>query len=210
VWLGLWGAGVGSVALLEFAVCKRVPLCFLVTPRAGKEDEDEDESGSDFDGASLLFLLVCVCEPACCACDVCCSFFRLAANVIGSTSTCPPHAQCMANLRPPYKSRVAPVSSAPPRAADVSDFDEDDDDDDTDAVPPGCDQALYDKVIDLREKRLDQEEVLADFQRAVDDLRKAHDRHSQRLRQVECLFVCFRVRRAGVEPRACACEGALL
>ena len=41
------------------------------------------------------------------------------------------------------------------------------------------------QVIDLREKRLDQEEVLADFQKVVDDLRKAHDRHSQRLRQVE-------------------------
>ncbi len=66
---------------------------------------------------------------------------------------------------------------------DDEDEDEDDEDDDDEledeeeeeTCPPGCDPALYDKVCDLREKRLEQEEVYADFQKGVDALKKEND-----------------------------------
>lgn len=67
---------------------------------------------------------------------------------------------------------------------DDIDFDEDDEDEE-DQLPPNCDQALYDQVLDLRERRLDQEDVLAEFQKTIDDLKKSYDRHSQRERQVD-------------------------
>lgn len=63
------------------------------------------------------------------------------------------------------------------------DFDEDDDVDDS--CPPGCDATLYEHVIELRDKRLDQEEVLTDFQRVIDDLKRTLDRHNQRKKQIE-------------------------
>lgn len=66
---------------------------------------------------------------------------------------------------------------------DDSDLD-DDDEGEEDACPPNCDQTLYDKVLELREKRLDQEEVLNDFQKVLEDLKKTHDRHEQRERQI--------------------------
>jgi len=68
---------------------------------------------------------------------------------------------------------------------DEDDEDEDDEDDDElgddeeeeeeETCPPGCDPALYDKVCELREKRLEQEEVYADFQKGVEALRKEND-----------------------------------
>ena len=68
---------------------------------------------------------------------------------------------------------------------DLDDDDDDDDDNEDDSCPPGVEQSLYDRVLELREKRLDQEEVLAEFQKTIDELRKTHDRHAQRLRQVD-------------------------
>ena len=66
------------------------------------------------------------------------------------------------------------------------DSDEDDEDDEEfdDSCPPGCDTNLYENVLALREKRLDQEEVLSEFQKEFDDLKKAHDRHIGRERQI--------------------------
>merc|ERR1711871_300417 len=66
-----------------------------------------------------------------------------------------------------------------------SDEDDDDDDDEEDACPPGCDQTLYDKVLELREKRLDQEEILNEFQKAIDELKRTGDRHHGRERQID-------------------------
>ena len=54
-----------------------------------------------------------------------------------------------------------------------------------DSCPPGCDATLYEHVIELRDKRLDQEEVLADFQRLIDDLKRTLDRHNQRKKQID-------------------------
>merc|ERR1711871_870505 len=67
----------------------------------------------------------------------------------------------------------------------TGDEDEDDDDDEEDACPPGCDQTLYDKVLELREKRLDQEEILNEFQKAIDELKRTGDRHKNRQVQID-------------------------
>ena len=64
-----------------------------------------------------------------------------------------------------------------------------DDDDEDDSCPAGCDQALYDKVLELREKRLDQEDILADFQKNIDDLKKSFDRLSSREKQITKEFI---------------------
>jgi len=49
---------------------------------------------------------------------------------------------------------------------------DDDDDEGEEACPPGCDQNLYERVCDLREKRLDEEELIAEFTKTIETLRK--------------------------------------
>jgi len=62
------------------------------------------------------------------------------------------------------------------------DFDEDDEDE---VCPPGCDQALYEKVMDLREKRLDQEDVIAEFLKSIDALKKEKDALMKKQKLIE-------------------------
>jgi hypothetical protein len=74
--------------------------------------------------------------------------------------------------------------------SDGDDYEDDEDDEEEedgvdDSCPPGCDSALYESIIELREKRLDQEEVLTDFQKELDELKKANDRHIARERQID-------------------------
>ena len=64
--------------------------------------------------------------------------------------------------------------------------DEDEDEDEMgDACPEGCDQGLHERVLELREKRLDNEDILGEFQKSVDELKKGFDRLNQRQRQVD-------------------------
>ena len=66
------------------------------------------------------------------------------------------------------------------------DDDEDEDDDDFEEFcPPGCDSALYDKVLELRERRLDFDELSADTQKEIDDCKKTSDRLRTRKIQIE-------------------------
>jgi len=71
---------------------------------------------------------------------------------------------------------------------DDEDFDDeeegDEDDDEEDACPAGCDQTLYDKVLELREKRLDQEEIISDFQKTIDELTRNNERQQTREKQI--------------------------
>lgn len=66
--------------------------------------------------------------------------------------------------------------------------DEDDDDEDEEEVedicPPGCDQALFEKILELREKKLDTEEVSADIQKGIEDLKRTIDRLRAREKQI--------------------------
>ena len=65
---------------------------------------------------------------------------------------------------------------------DNEDFDEDEEEE---VCPPGCDQALYEKVCDLRERRLDQEEIITEFQRAMDQLKKDKDALTKKQKNIE-------------------------
>lgn len=69
------------------------------------------------------------------------------------------------------------------------DFDDDDDEEEDDEevediCPPGCDQSLFEKILELREKKLDTEEVCNDIQKTIDDLKKTADRLKQREKQI--------------------------
>ena len=55
---------------------------------------------------------------------------------------------------------------------DMSDLDEEEEEEEEDFCPPGCEPALFEQVCELREKRLDTEETLAEFQKAADTLKK--------------------------------------
>jgi len=63
---------------------------------------------------------------------------------------------------------------------DDQDLDEMSDDgeinpEDEDTCPPGCDQHVYDQVCELRERRLDHEDLLSDFQKSIEALRKENE-----------------------------------
>ena len=59
---------------------------------------------------------------------------------------------------------------------DMSDFDEEEEEEEEEEFcPPGCDPSLFDQVCELREKRLDQEEMLAEYQKGADQLKKDLD-----------------------------------
>lgn len=60
-------------------------------------------------------------------------------------------------------------------ADDDSDDDDDLDDDEEEVCPPGCDPALYERVCELRLKRLEQEDVYAEFQKSIEALKKDND-----------------------------------
>lgn len=62
--------------------------------------------------------------------------------------------------------------------------DEDEDDEVEDICPPGCDNSLFERILDLREKKLDTEEVSAEIQKSIDDLKKTIDRLKQREKQI--------------------------
>lgn len=71
-----------------------------------------------------------------------------------------------------------------------SDDDSDDDDSDSeeeedDSCPPHCDLAIYEKVLELLEKRLEQEEVLAEFNKAVSELNKTYERYQLKEKQID-------------------------
>eukprot|EP00899_Mesostigma_viride_P010867 jgi/Mesvir1/19782/Mv13079-RA.2 len=51
--------------------------------------------------------------------------------------------------------------------------------------PPGCEQALYDKVCDLREKKLDQEDAIKEFQAQMDVFKKDKDSFLKKQRTIE-------------------------
>eukprot|EP00743_Colponemidia_sp_Colp-15_P005137 GILK01005528.1.p1 GENE.GILK01005528.1~~GILK01005528.1.p1 ORF type:complete len:1787 (-),score=532.29 GILK01005528.1:93-5426(-) len=76
---------------------------------------------------------------------------------------------------------------------DAEDFDDDEnwedeemeDEEEEDVCPPGCDIATYQKILELRDTRLDHEEVLLEFQKTVEELRKTNDRLFQREKSVD-------------------------
>ncbi|GMH39549.1 hypothetical protein BSKO_07447 [Bryopsis sp. KO-2023] len=68
---------------------------------------------------------------------------------------------------------------------DDFDDDEEDDEEEEEVCPADCDQDLYAKVCDQREKRLDEEELLADFQKSIEQIKKDKEQASKKLKLVE-------------------------
>lgn len=72
---------------------------------------------------------------------------------------------------------------------DESDDAEDDGEDDEleeieDICPPGCDQIIFEKILDLREKKLDTEEVSSEINKNIEDLKRTNERLKQREKQI--------------------------
>jgi|TARA_B100001996_G_scaffold48006_1_gene34475 hypothetical protein len=73
-------------------------------------------------------------------------------------------------------------------AEDGSDLDDEEEIDNReldDGCPEGCDAALYDRVLALRDKRLDQEEMLAELKSTRDSLKRTQDLHVRQSTQIE-------------------------
>ncbi|CCI49176.1 unnamed protein product [Albugo candida] len=69
---------------------------------------------------------------------------------------------------------------------DDSEYDDDDDDDEDDGTcPSGCDLSLYDKILALRERRADIDDVILDLTRVSDDLKKTQERLLSKQRQID-------------------------
>ncbi|CAG9460447.1 unnamed protein product [Pedinophyceae sp. YPF-701] len=66
-----------------------------------------------------------------------------------------------------------------------SDYGSDADDEDEDGCPSGCEQLLYEKVCELRERRLDEEDVLMELAKGVEAVNKEREMQSKRLRMIE-------------------------
>jgi hypothetical protein len=67
---------------------------------------------------------------------------------------------------------------------DDDDYEEDDDDVE-DVCPPGCELNFYEKVLELRNQRLDAEESMAEVVKRIDELKKTLDRFKQREKQID-------------------------
>ncbi|EER00361.1 conserved hypothetical protein, partial [Perkinsus marinus ATCC 50983] len=65
-------------------------------------------------------------------------------------------------------------------AADSDSDDDEDDNEEADVCPSGCDSAVYDGVLELRNRRLDMEEALGEIQKIVEESKKIHTRLLQK------------------------------
>eukprot|EP01083_Nonionella_stella_P289690 985844_1 len=67
-------------------------------------------------------------------------------------------------------------------------FDEDDEsssDDEDESCPKDCDNGVYEKVLELREKRLDQEEILQEFNKSVEELKGLNQSLQQKEKNID-------------------------
>ncbi|KDO35721.1 hypothetical protein SPRG_18870 [Saprolegnia parasitica CBS 223.65] len=66
-----------------------------------------------------------------------------------------------------------------------SDDDDDDDGNEDETCPAGCDVNLYEKVLALREQKADIDDSTGDVVKAIDELKRATDRQTQKQRQID-------------------------
>jgi WD40 repeat protein len=64
------------------------------------------------------------------------------------------------------------------------DGEDEDDEEQEDSCPPGCDPAIYERVLEHRDRKLDNEETGAALQKQIDETRRAYERLKSRLKQV--------------------------
>eukprot|EP00002_Diphylleia_rotans_P014287 TRINITY_DN2784_c0_g1_i6.p1 TRINITY_DN2784_c0_g1~~TRINITY_DN2784_c0_g1_i6.p1 ORF type:complete len:1834 (-),score=489.32 TRINITY_DN2784_c0_g1_i6:186-5687(-) len=58
---------------------------------------------------------------------------------------------------------------------DESEYNSDEEEEEEEVCPPGCEQQVYERVCTLRERRLDQEDVLNEIQKSIEVLKKEND-----------------------------------
>lgn len=68
---------------------------------------------------------------------------------------------------------------------DLDDIGDDDDDDEEETCPDNCSKEMYERVLAMRNRRLDVTDAVDDINKAIDEIRKASDRQTQRERQVD-------------------------
>merc|ERR1711916_289812 len=68
---------------------------------------------------------------------------------------------------------------------DGEDEDDDDEEEIEDICPPGCDKLLYEKVIELRATRVENEAQLNEVSKAVEELKKNIDRQRGKEKQID-------------------------
>ncbi|KAK9811670.1 hypothetical protein WJX72_008037 [[Myrmecia] bisecta] len=77
-------------------------------------------------------------------------------------------------------------SESEDEAYDEADLDFDDEEEE--ACPPGCDQSLYDKVCDLREQRLDEEDRISEVNKAIELLKKEKETISKKQKVIDSVL----------------------
>lgn len=151
----------------------RIPLArcvrFAHRPQALEADDDEEESESEDDDEEE---------------DMACN--RPLAPLRRLPLLPPP----LHPLRAPSASRCcslraspqdAPVLNAPATYSPPTQ----DETEEVEQCPPGTDDALYERILDLRERRLDAEEAVKDVERSLDALRKERDAAAKRVKAAE-------------------------
>lgn len=63
--------------------------------------------------------------------------------------------------------------------------DDDEDEEDLEGCPDNCEKGLYNRVLALRERRLDIQDAVEEVNRGLDEVRKAAERQTQKERQVD-------------------------
>ena len=61
---------------------------------------------------------------------------------------------------------------------------EEDDEEVDDTCPPGCDPGLHEKILEMRDRKLDNDEASSALQKQIDDTKRAYERLRTRLKQV--------------------------
>lgn len=64
-------------------------------------------------------------------------------------------------------------------------YSDSDDNCEEEVCPPGCDPVLYERVVELRERRLDEDDEIAEVARAVEAIRKEREMLSKKARVLE-------------------------
>merc|ERR1712070_654097 len=95
-------------------------------------------------------------------------------------------------FRKKIKRRKKPLKDDEEEDYDSEEFDEEDDDDDDDdddsseeeeMCPDKVEKAVWEKVLELRERRLDHDEVSAEFKAGIDRLQKENDQLQKKEKQ---------------------------
>jgi len=97
------------------------------------------------------------------------------------------------NLRRIYRMKIKRGSAGADEADEEEEEAEEEGEDDEgeedmdevdDTCPPGCDPSMYERIVEARDRKLDNDEAAATLQKQIDDTKRAYERLKTRLKQV--------------------------